>query len=270
MLPAVDPGGGEPVGGARPDRDSRLKREADFHDRAFAQQTRQATSRFYAVARSSKAAYAARVLEGCGGLSVLEYGCGPGSCGPDLAAAGASVTGIDISPEAIAMAGITAEKRGVSDRLNLQVMDAEGLDLPGAAFDRVCGSGILHHLDLVRAVPEIVRVLKPGGRALFFEPLGHNALINLYRRRTPALRTVDEHPLKMADVRAIARHFGRARLSYHHLTSLLAAPLWGRRGFEPLRAVLEGLDRLLLGLPLIRRQAWIVIMDLSDPLESSP
>jgi hypothetical protein len=48
--------------------------------------------------------------------------------------------------------------------------------------------------DLSLACSEIARVLRPGGPAIFVEPLGHNPLINAYRKRTPALRTVDEHP----------------------------------------------------------------------------
>lgn len=231
---------------------------------------RRATGRFYAVAESSKAAYVGRVLEGCKGLSVLEYGCGPGSCGPALAAAGATVTGIDISPAAISLARATAADGKVTDRLRLEVMDAENLSLGDAHFDRVCGSGILHHLDLARAVPEVVRVLRPDGEAVFFEPLGHNILINLFRRRTPELRTVDEHPLTSRDLRFIAAHFGGARISYYHLVSLLAAPLWRRAGFGAVRAALERVDRLLLSLPWIRRQAWIAVLELSSPRSPSP
>lgn len=250
--------------------EGRLQREAAFHDRAFGQKTRQTTGRFYAVARASKAAYTRQVLDGCEGQAVLEYGCGPGSCAHDLAGAGAAVTGIDISPEAIAMAGRAAAEDCLGHRLQLEVMNAEELAFPAASFDRVCGSGILHHLDLVRAVPEVVRVLRPGGRAVFFEPLGHNPLVNLYRRRTPDLRTADEHPLEMGDLRFVAGHFGQARFSFHHLTSLLAALLWGRPGFERVRRILECVDRPLLRVPLLQRQAWITIMDLSDPVPPTP
>jgi len=240
----------------------RLQREAAFHDRAFADGTRQSTRRFYDVARSSKAAYTRQVLAGCAGQAVLEYGCGPGSCAPDLLAAGATVTGIDISPEAIALA---ARAAGGGERLRLEVMDAEALAFPAASFDRVCGSGILHHLELTRALPEVARVLKPGGRAAFFEPLGHNPLIALYRRCTPGLRTADERPLRAADLRYIAGHFHRARFAYHHLAALLAAPLWGRPGFEAARRILGLVDVALLTVPLLRRQAWIVTMDLAAP-----
>jgi len=59
----------------------------------------------------------------------------------------------------------------------------------------VCGSGTLHHLYIDAAFKELVRVLKPNGCVVFFEPLGHNFLINLYRKLTPSMHSEDEHPL---------------------------------------------------------------------------
>ena len=130
------------------------------------------------------------------------------------AAAGAHATGIDISPVAIEMGVREAASRGLRDRTHFAVMNAEALDFPDASFDRVCGSGILHHLDLKKAYGEIARVLRPNGYGIFLEPLGHNPLINWYRRRTPQMRTEDEHPLLKSDL-ALARDISRrsARVS---------------------------------------------------------
>ena len=46
---------------------------------------------------------------------------------------------------------------------------------------------------------EIRRVLRPGGRGVFLEPLWHNPLLRLGRRLTPSARTPDEHPLTEQD-----------------------------------------------------------------------
>lgn len=248
---------------ARPDSDGRLEREAAFHDKRFAEDTRAEADKFYAVTEPSAAYYHARILETVEGLRVLEYGCGTGSAAFDVAARGGHATGIDISPLAIELAREHARERGVDDRTRFEVMNAEALAFPDASFDRVCGSGVLHHLDLDRAYAEIARVLRPGGRAAFYEPLGHNPLINSYRRRTPHLRTEDEHPLLRRDLERARAHFTRVDTHHFHLTALAAVPLRDTALFRPAARLLGSLDRALLtrGSPL-RDQAWMVVLEL--------
>jgi len=145
-------------------------------------------------------------------------------------------------------------------------MNAEALDLPDGTFDRVLGHGILHHLDLSRALAEVRRVLKPTGRAVFVEPLGTNPLINLYRRLTPESRTVDERPLTRGDLALVRRTFPDATYRYFELTSLLglAATAIGWEGGERLaRYVLEPLDDWILNqLGGFRALAWQAVLTL--------
>lgn len=249
----------------------RLTREQTFHDHAFAQNTRSRLGRFYAVARSSEAFYQAELLRRCPGAAVLEYGCGRGSSAYALAGAGAQhVLGIDISPVAIQQARERAEHEGVVNSTRFEVMDAEHLDVPDDTFDLCCGTAILHHLDLDRAFQEVARVLKPGGSALFYEPLGHNPMINFYRRATPDLRTEDEHPLHMEDLDRAELWFGRAETRYFHLAALAAASAYGRAPFTPLLRSLERFDRALFRLlPNATRWAWVVVISLSEPIADS-
>ncbi len=86
-------------------------------------------------------------------------------------------------------------------------MDAENLKFNDHTFDLVYGSGILHHLSIEKAIVEIKRVLKKDGRAIFYEPLGHNIFINIFRLLTPSLRSEDEHPLLIKDLELIKRTF---------------------------------------------------------------
>lgn len=245
---------------------TRLDREREFHDRAFGEGTRKSTDRFYAIDARSTAFYHAQLLKGRKGERVLEYGCGPGSAAFFLAENGASVTGIDLSPVAIEKAAEEAERRGVANATEFRVMNAEALDLADDSFGLVCGTGILHHLDLDRAYGEIARVLRPDGRAVFVEPLGHNPAINLYRRRTPELRTEDEHPLVMPDLELASRYFHELEPRFFHLSTLLAVPARSWKRFDPLVNALGRFDDALFrALPPLKRYAWLVALVFARP-----
>jgi len=246
--------------------DARLEREREFHDRAFAEDVRAPAKRFYAVTGSLFAWYERTLAAHASGSRALEYGCGPGSRAFHLARNGARVVGIDISPVAIEQATERGRAEGLADRLEFRVMDAEALEFQDEEFDLVCGSGILHHLDLARSFAELARVLKPEGVGVFTEPLGHNPAINAYRNRTPALRTVDEHPLRMGDFELARRSFEDVETRFFTLTSLAAIPLRRRAGFERVVGGLDAFDRLLFrALPPLRRYAWMVGITLRRP-----
>lgn len=182
-----------------------------------------------------------------------------------LARAGARVTGIDISPQAVLLARQAADQQGLTS-IRFEEMDAHSLALPSHSFDRVCGSGILHHLDVAQSLVEISRVLRPGGSAIFFEPLGHNPAINWYRRRTPDLRTPNEHPLVMSDIELMRQRFEQVDVSFFHLTALLAVPLRHLRSFDWWVNLASRIDDSLFRIvPAARCFAWIVVISLSDP-----
>jgi SAM-dependent methyltransferase len=240
----------------------RYRREAEFHDRTFAEHSRSQLQRFYSITGASRGYYRRLITRDCATKSILEYGCGPGSYGFHLAEMGAHVTGIDISPVAISLARQTSVDRGLD--IEWRVMNAEALDLPDASFDLVCGSAILHHLDLSRAVPEVKRVLKPSGRAVFYEALGHNPIINWYRHRTPQLRSSDEHPLREHDLRLISRHFDSVTVRTFHLTTLAAVPLRKSRAFPKVVSLLDAFDRgVFRAIPMLRKHAWSCVIDAS-------
>jgi ubiquinone/menaquinone biosynthesis C-methylase UbiE len=247
-----------------PEPSSRQQREREFHNETFAENKRARAAKFYAIDRTSRAAYERQIHDRPECKDVLEYGCGRGSAAFDLAAAGARVTGIDISDVAIDLATRRGAERGLADVLRFRVMDAERLAFEDASFDLVCGSGILHHLDIDRAYAEIARVLRPGGRGVFVEALGHNPLINLYRRRTPQLRTVDEHPLRIGELELARHYFSDASFEYFHLTSLAALPLRRQRVFPTVVETLERVDQALFRrIPYLRRQAWVAVLRLT-------
>ena len=130
------------------------------------------------------------------GKDVLDFGCGPGYLTKYLIDRGAvSVTGIDVSEGEIEQARERAREDGLQDRSNFLVADAHATGFADDSFDLIVGDSILHHLDLHVALVELRRILRPGGRAVFLEPMWHNPLLRLGRALTPSARTPDEHPL---------------------------------------------------------------------------
>ena len=94
---------------------------------------------------------------------VLEVGVGAASDHVKFARAGAKLTGIDLTPHAIALAGKRLALEGLSS--DLRVGDVERLPFPDGCFDFVYSWGVIHHTpDTARAARELVRVTRPGGR----------------------------------------------------------------------------------------------------------
>lgn len=141
------------------------------------------------------------------GLHVLDYGCGTGVTSAELARRGARVTAFDISHRRLsdAMQWLTASLPGC--KIDLLQASAEQLPFADASFDVVLGKQILHHLQLEIATSELARVLKPGGRAIFLEPLIHNPILEFYRSLTPHLRSPTEKALSMSDLRKMSHYF---------------------------------------------------------------
>jgi ubiquinone/menaquinone biosynthesis C-methylase UbiE len=177
------------------------------------------------------------------GLRVLDFGCGHGMAAVVLARRGAHVTALDLSPGYLAEAGRRAAANGVS----LELVQADGQRLPfaDASFDRIWGNAVLHHLDVAIAGRELLRVLRPGGVAVFCEPWGENPLLRWARRRLPYRgkeRTPDEEPLRARQVRLLEHIFPVVNVHGYQLVSMARRVLRSGR----LTAGLERFDTALL------------------------
>jgi SAM-dependent methyltransferase len=240
---------------------SRLEREREFHDRRFAQEVRQPQGKYYAAIKDGAIRFNDRLKALARDADVLEYGCGIDPMLFSVAPAARSGTGIDISQVAIdeATQRTRTAKRG---HLRFLTMDAEKMIFEAASFDLVFGRGIIHHLDIERCLAEIARVLRPGGIALFWEPLGHNLLLNVYRRLTPSARTPDEHPLLRPDFEVARRHFADVAIDFFGLTTLLSVPVRDTRLGDAMLGALAALDRGLFRVPGMKWQAWYCLMEM--------
>ena len=107
---------------------------------------------------------------------VLDVGCGAGVDLARFAAAGAHVTGVDISPRALRLAAGNLSQRGL--RARLLVADGEALPLPDESFDYVFAHGVVQYTgEPRRLVDETARVLAPGGTA-FFQVYNRHSWLN--------------------------------------------------------------------------------------------
>ncbi|HZE63666.1 MAG TPA: class I SAM-dependent methyltransferase [Pyrinomonadaceae bacterium] len=126
------------------------------------------------------------------GLKILEIGCGLGTDGAQFAKAGADYTGVDLTDAAVELARRRFELFDLPGKF--QTADAEKLDFDDESFDLVYSHGVLHHTpDTAKAVREIHRVLRPGGRAIVM--LYHRNSYN-YRVNISLLRRAGAQLLK--------------------------------------------------------------------------
>ena len=102
------------------------------------------------------------------GMRVLDIACGTGEPAISLAAllgADGEVVGVDLSPAPLKIAEERAAQRGLTNA-RFQQVDAHDLPFADNSFDRITSRlGVMFFSDLPRALKEMHRVLKPGGRA---------------------------------------------------------------------------------------------------------
>jgi SAM-dependent methyltransferase len=107
-----------------------------------------------------------RMLPDVAGKDLLELGCGAAQWSAWLARHGARVTGLDLSRPQLAHARRNATAAGVE--AHLVHGSAERLPFGAAAFDLVLSDhGAMSWGDHDRTVPEVARVLRPGGILVF-------------------------------------------------------------------------------------------------------
>jgi len=123
------------------------------------------------------------------GAEVLLVGAGTG-LDLDHFPTGVKLTAVDLTPAMLARLSRRASRLGLE--VETRVMDGERLEFPDASFHAVVAHLVLEVIpDPVRAIREMARVLKPGGRVAVFDKfLGDPASPSLPRRAANALTRV--------------------------------------------------------------------------------
>jgi SAM-dependent methyltransferase len=197
------------------DLKARWKIESEHHDRSYKGGE---ISEFDPGLFYKTRPYGMRVLldrlGNCKGRKVLDVGSGLGLFSRYLASLEAVVYALDLSLEAL---------RGIDPKLGIRRIYgvAERLSFKSESFDIIWGAAVLHHLDIPAAAQDFCRVLKPGGRVFFFEPLGYNPIVNLYRKLTPSRRTPTEKPISLTDLTPLQEAFHKVDLQFFHLFAMI-------------------------------------------------
>lgn len=191
------------------------------------------------------------------GTRVLDVGCGVGRWSSMLAARGALVTGIDLSPTMILEAKRRADESGVASRCRFLVQDVAQLDV-GETFDLIVGVTVLQHIldtDALRAaIQRMSEHLAPEGRMVLLEAapvrvakrcdttVFHARQRDVYlqlfahaRLELRAISGVDPAPFKLwllPHLRGLPRQLAKSAVA---LVTLLSAPvdiIFGRRAVK--------------------------------------
>jgi 2-polyprenyl-3-methyl-5-hydroxy-6-metoxy-1,4-benzoquinol methylase len=104
------------------------------------------------------------------GLRILEVGCGDGELAVELAARGASVVGIDASPQMIAAARDRALRAGRENEARFEVARVERLSFESENFDAVVAVTVLCFVEnAAAALQTVAHALQPDGRLIVGE-----------------------------------------------------------------------------------------------------
>ena len=214
--------------------------------------------KYYTVVERSNSYVQDWIKKEAKGNIFLDYACGNGVHARHAAKSGAVLSiGFDISGISVKNAIRFSKDENIKNTRFFQA-DAENTKIPDNSIDRIICSGMLHHLDLSYALPELRRILKPGGKILAVEALDYNPAIKLYRMLTPDMRTEWEkaHILSLKDVEFAKRFFGLGSIKYWHVIGYAAGK------FPSLLRILNLFDRVLEKIPLVQRMSWMFTFEL--------
>ena len=113
------------------------------------------------------------------GNTVLDICCGTGIFSLVSQPSGTRISVVDIAPNNVKLAMLTAKQRGFN--ILGKVGDAEALPFEDSLFDLVTCAGSLSYFDREKGLMEVARVLKPGGYFICVDSLNHNPFYRMNR-----------------------------------------------------------------------------------------
>ena len=222
------------------------------------------------------------------GKSLLDIGCGLGEASVYFALEGAHVTATDVSPGMCDATRRLAQAEGVTVETHLSA--AEDLQLGDRQFDIIYVGNTLHHVDIATTLDRLLPHLRDDGIFASWDPVAYNPLINIYRRVATQVRTADEHPLRLRDIRSVASRFTTADVRWFWLGTLsifvcMVLVQWRNPNRERFwKTVIDEADRwrwlyvplekfdtfALAWLPFLRPLCWNVVIVGRHPIRKIP
>ena len=151
-------------------------------------------------------------------LKILDYCCGTGVFSIFPALQGHEVYGTDISEKSIEIAKNKSLQFNLENKCFFYCADSEKLDFSNSYFDIVLCYNSLSYLDLSIVFAELKRVIKPDGKLIIMDSLGHNIFYNLNRNANIAQwgKNVQSEfqLLKMKDIALCEKYFVKNRIRY--------------------------------------------------------
>lgn len=214
---------------------------------------------------------------------ILELGCGSGKLSVWLAKQGARVTGVDVGPDLLAAASALATVNRVACDFRQDSITSLRFAEPDT-YDAAIGMAVLHHLsgaDVKKALGECFRVLKPGGVAVFCEPVENSSLFSLVQNlvpiRTPGstrpsilqrrawkqyVDALDDRDMTDRELIGAGVLFTAVRISSYGLLVRLAELAWKPEQRQRVARILVPVDRFLLKiLPPLRRYCQVSVAE---------
>jgi 2-polyprenyl-3-methyl-5-hydroxy-6-metoxy-1,4-benzoquinol methylase len=270
---------------ADPDHD-RKQAEESFHDEWAASEdvTTINVRQRNTACTAPEMRYLRAALGDLRGRNLLDVGCGLGEASVFFALEGATVTATDISP---GMCDVTQRLAAANEvKLTTHVSAIEDLGLGDRQFDIIYTGNTLHHADIPAMLDNLLPHLKPDGVFVSWDPVAYNPIINVYRAMATKVRTEDEHPLRLRDVRAITSRFRESQTHWFWFTTLSIFILMAVVQFRSpnkeryWKTVIDEADRwawlyrplekfdaaLLAMLPFLRPLCWNVVIVARGPL----
>ncbi len=200
---------------------SRFVKEEVFHDQ-WAEETdisKIDVIKIGEACTSPEMRYIRSCLSDLKGKKLLDVGSGLGEASVYFALQGAQVTAVDISESMLKCTADLGKRYGVAIRTHKTALEA--LTLPkDELFDVIYAGNIFHHVDIEAALTALKKHLKPEGVLVSWDPVAYNPAINIYRKMAMDVRTVDEHPLTLKDLKIFKKHFSDVKTRWFWLTTL--------------------------------------------------